>query len=429
MRSISKANIFSLRLLAAIAVLVWLGAQIIYVYFNKYEALVSDPGTYVLLARGCFSDGTLYPNYSHLYSWYIFNPGWVNFIILWLNIFGNTTNLVYIQVVFNALSLLLIYCICRRLFENVIIAYLAIFIYMSIPSIFTISAHLFSEPFFIVLSLTSLFFCLLGNKFSYLSGLFLALAMWTRPIALGWLIACLFCYIIKQNDWKSAVRHVVMYGITCMVIAICTHQNYPNYLYKSTTGGVNLIMGANDDATGGYCPSVFQEGKMGYIPDSVLCKLTVNEKDSVWTARSLQWIVSHPSKYLLLSLKKLYSLYSYSTLFLYNYRTAPPSSNDHLIASNEFHTPSTICKYRWLYNLIRIQATYGFKLIVLFSFVGIFLSIRNRNLLFICLPVIICTGMTILTVGESRYNIIMLPLISIVTAFVVFNVFSKRKLR
>lgn len=424
----SRHSVFTIQFFfVALAVSLWLGAQLLYVCLNKYDALVSDPGTYVLLARDCFRDGTLYPNYSHLYSSYVFNPGWVNFIVLWLKVFGNTSDLVYTQVVFNALSLLLIYLICRRLFNNRIIAYLAIFIYMLIPSVFTISVHLFSEPFFIVLSLTSLYFCLLGNKYAYFSGLFLALAMWTRPIALGWLIACLFWYIIKQKDWKSAVRHIVMYGITCLVIAICTHQNYPNYLYKSTTGGVNLIMGANDDATGGYCPSVFQEGKMGYIPDSVLCKLTVNEKDSVWTARSLQWIFSHPSKYLLLSFKKLYALYSHSALFLYNYRKAPPSSNDHLIASYEFQSPATICSYLWLFKMIKIQATYGFKVIVMFFIIGLFLSIRNSEVFFICLPVILCTGMTILTVGESRYNIIMLPLLSIVTAFVVETIFSKWK--
>ena len=415
-------NLFSLRLFVVISALFWLGLQVLYVYNNKYDALVSDPGTYVLLAWSCVTDGTLYPNYSHLYDSYIFNPGWVNFIILWIKMFGTTSNLAYIQVIFNAITLFLIYRICRKLFEKEVVAIFALYSYMLLPAVFTISSHLFSEPYYIVLSLSSLYFCLLGKRFSYLSGFFLALAMWTRPIALGWLVACLFWYL-KSKDWKSATRHVAMYIFTCMIIAISTHQNYPNYLYKSTTGGVNLIMGANDDASGGYCAAVFQEGKIGHIPDEFKSKLTVNEKDSIWTHRAVHWIKTHPIQYSILTCKKMYYLFNSSPSFLYNYRTAPKTKKNELIYSQSFRSPANLCFSPYSELFMSFLSSVYFKIIMISVVFGLLIySWKNMNLFFIYIPILLCTLLTVLTVGEPRYNIVMLPFLSIVFSYCLIQI-------
>lgn len=407
------------------AIVLWLVLQVLYVFHNKYDALVSDSGTYVLLARSCAETGTMYPNFSNLYDHYIFNPGWVNLMIVWMKLFGDTKELPYLQVVFNLVIVCLLFQLCRVLYGDKKVAYIAVYSYLLLPSFFSISSHLYSEPFFAATSMAVLYVCVLNNRFCYLAGFFAAVGVWIRPIGIGWLIACIYWYLWKKRSWRLAAKCLMTYIGTCLFISILTHQNYPNYTYKATTGGVNLIMGANDNATGGYNTQVFSKGEIGYIPRESYEKLTVNEKDSIWMHRAVQWIWSHPRQYCVLTLKKLYSLYSSTPTFLYNYKTAPPSAKKELISSRSYCSQATLLFSPYSEKMISFLSSYYFKALMLLVACGLFLySWKRKGLMYVYIPIISCTLLTMLTVGEPRYNMVMLPLISIAFSYSFVRIFK-----
>jgi len=410
-----KYFFYNRRTLAIIAV-VWFFCMIFYIKWNKYDALISDPGAYIYYAKLCAEQGTMYPNTSLLHSSYIFNPGWVNFIVLWINIFGSVRYLVYMNAFFNIAILSLIYVLCRRLFANCNIAYTAAYMYMILPSFFTISNHTFSELYFILWSLLALYFAVRGGKWTYVAGLASALAMWTRPIALGWLVACLFWFLWKRYDWCCTVRYIASYVIVCALVAVCTHRDYPDYVYKANTGGVNLIMGANDHATGQYCVEAFNPvDGLGYIeyPE----KYTVNQKDSIWKQRAIQWIIQHPKTYVWLTVKKLFQLYIVAPSFTYTYKSLPEGRYS---SSSVYDKMETAYPFN-LQGIWQNQAFLCFHFhiaIMLLSLFGLFRYARKkRELCMLYIPIILCTAMTIATVGAPRYNVVMLPLIIMTAAY------------
>ena len=393
----------------------WFVCMVFYIKCNKYDALVSDPGAYIMFAQACAEHCALYPDASQLYSSYIFNPGWVNFIVLWISIFGSVRYLAYVNAVFNICIVCVLWLLCRSLFNNKNIAYTTAYMYMILPSFFTISNHTFSELYFILMSTTALYFASRNGRWAYLAGLFTAIAMWTRPIALGWIIACLFLFLWQRLDWKSTARYIVAYVTVCATIAICTHRNYPDYAYKATTGGVNLIMGANNHATGYYCAETFNPvDGLGYIENPK--QYTVKEKDSIWTHRAVKWIAEHPKTYALLTVKKLFNLYNGAPSFTYSYKHLPEDVRlSGLDATQTVANPfdETLI---WANNVFLRYHFFFFLLIM--SIIGFMQKAwRNNKLMLLYLPLFVCTTMTIATVGELRYSMVMLPLIIITAAY------------
>lgn len=339
--------IFNNKILIA-TTLFWFVIQILYIKTNKYDILVSDPGLYVYYAQECVKHGTMYPDYTNYHDQYIFNPGWVNFIILWIKLFGSVRYLPYFNSILNLGIIYYIFQICKKLFSNGHIAYTAVYCFMLLPSFFTISSHLYSESLFTILSLATLYYTITsGTKIDkvlpYIAGSLAALSMWTRPIAIAWIIACLFYYLWIHREWFSAIKYIGSYAIICTIIAICTHLNYPDYLYKANTGGVNLIMGANDLATGGYCGETrYNKGELGYIyglftndtlpvwryytqerkePMPATSSIyTSNELDRIWKQRATNWITHHPLKFIALSFNKMRIFFQSAPTFYLNTR-------------------------------------------------------------------------------------------------------------
>lgn len=416
-------------LLAAVSV--WVVVQVILVVNHYSTTLVSDPGMYVYYATECVRHGTMYPDFSNYHNQYIFAPGWVNFLILCIKLFGTVDIVPYLNVVFNIIIIYFIYKIAQNLSKgSKAVAYIAVYAFILLPANTTIVTNLYSDLFYELLATVS-FYLILKNKYRYwiLAGVLIALANWVRPLALAWIVAAI-CYLwFTENRIKSIAVYAISIIITCSAIAISTHRNFPDYLYMASTGGVNLIMGANDFATGTYCIEARKEGGLGYLPglysedeytpvkayigDSVTFrkfsdKYTYSECDSIFKARSVDWIMNHPGKWL--------SMLPYKTAVLFR--------------SSVFYLPRWTYHSNWaLYIYRAIFEFLLFGLMIIACVVGTFTCLwKTKENLYLLLPIILCSGMTLITVTSPRYNFIMIPNIVIAFSITLKYLWDKKQI-
>lgn len=407
-----------------ISITIWTLLQVIVVINYHPKELISDPGMYTYYAQNCAHDGTMYPNLTHYHSKYIFAPGWVNFLILCIKLFGSVDIVPYLNIIFNIIIIYLIFRITLKLLKQESIAYLSVYLYMILPSNWTMPPYLYTEIFYVVLTLSSVYFILKKSIVFYiLAGIFIALAYWVRPLATAWIIpSTILLWSIFKKISPIAI-YITSIICTCLIIGITTHRNFPDYIYKSSTGGVNLIMGANDLANGLYCgDAVDKAGAPGYLPglydgeDTVKIKsasgnsyfiekysnkYTYKDCDSIWKSRSIEWIKSNPGKWV--------SMFPYKTLKLFE-------------ASGIYiPTDSFIIK---IYNFFIGRITF-ICLVLLCIYAAFKFLWKDKEGWYLLLPCILCTGMTIITVVQVRYNYILQPYIVIIASTSIKFLYNK----
>ena len=405
---------------------IWVLFQFMWVALFGYDELVSDPGFYVYYAEECIKHGTVFPDYSNFHSEYIFSPGWINFIIVWIKIFGSVHLIPYFNILLNILIFWLLYKIAKITTGSRTIAYLVCYIFMTLPSNSTIVLHLFTEVPFEVLSLLS-FYLVLSKKYWHIAvaGICIALAQWIRPLGVAWMLAAIFYLAVKKDiiRYKAIIAYVGGILITCGSIGLMTYQYFPEPIFQAQTGGVNLIMGANDKATGGYCSEArFSSDGLGYLPglkdsasytrvkaykeDTVYCmkysdKYTFLEVDSIYKARSLGWIRNNFGKWMSLVPRKIYGLYETAPSFAYTCDLDNPHQQIMRIISG-------------------ISGKMGrvFLLIILVSFAGLAMPFwKNRKMIYTLIPIIVASAMTVATCTMPRYNFILIPFILIFACY------------
>ncbi len=151
----------------------------------------------------------------------------------------------------------------------------------------------YTELFFLLLISASIYFYLLNkNVYLILSGIFLGGAIAVRPS--GWALLLAFISIqiftsIKKKKLLFKFFHI--YSGTLVFIILFggfTYSHFGKFEFTSTTGPVNLLLGANDDATGGFNSTVFEKGKAGYI--EYLDSLTYIQKGEFYQEQAVKWI-------------------------------------------------------------------------------------------------------------------------------------------
>jgi len=170
----------------------------------------------------------------------------------------------------------------------------------------------YTELFFLFLITVSIYFYLLHkNIYLILSGIFLGGAIAVRP--LGWALLLAFISIQIFTSFKNKkilFNYFYIYSGTLLFIILFegfTYSHFGKFEFTSTTGPVNLLLGANDDATGGFNSLVLEKGKAGFIEDPDA--LTYIQKGEFYQVQAIKWILENPIKWF--SLTPLKFLHSY----------------------------------------------------------------------------------------------------------------------
>jgi len=421
--------------------LAYLAVQLLLVFIYPLE-FKSDSAYYWKLAHDCLSNSTFYPAPMHLYEDYIVAPLYINILVAVLSIFNSKITIGILNIFLNFGQLYFVFRITEKIADNRT-ANIAAVIYIFYLSTLGLILFNLTELLFNLLIFASINFYLNKNSSSYfLAGILLAASIAVRPI--GW--ALLAAYMIDQIVLKKNIKNylnssaVIASGILLFILlfGLFTYNNFGRFIFTSTTGSVNLIMGANDDATGAFNAKVFKPGKSGYILEPG--GKTYMEKDEFWYGQARMWIESHPVKYISLFPLKLVHMFIWDDFSVHKilnfknwnlYRIAK-----YLLIKKEdveFLGPghSLFSKISLIVLLI-IQHFYYYSILLLFFGVIYFYrkSIFWKNgLRVLLLFIIFGVGIHLITVGDARYKYPYVISMIIIIAPAVKNFLENKKLK
>lgn len=292
-------NFTDRRLLSKISfiiALLWFIAQIVCIIVYWGDPQYSDAHSYQRLALLSYESGSWYPTAEQLYSeLYIFNPGYINFLIGCLALFGTLNIVPVIQLFLNVALLFMLRHICSRICNRAVADYFTILfciIYSNIIVVVPMMSELYFA-FFLFLSMV-----LLREKplFLFLAGFFIVYANYIRPISILFIPAVLLYCLYHKYHWKSYLFYLGGVAAMSLVLICFNYSLNGSKTIAASTGGVNLIIGAIANTTGTYDHKVFEENQLGYIENAE--QYSVFEKDSIWKTRSLEWIKENPVEYI-----------------------------------------------------------------------------------------------------------------------------------
>jgi len=271
----------------------------------------SDSLFYYEQASNCITHNTFYPASHNLYDSFIVAPVHINFLTLILKIYHHPLTVRIANIVLNLLQVLLVYAVTRLLFHNERQSRIAVLLYMAFLTNLGIIFYNYSELLFGVLLLLSFYLYLRDTPFlTLLSGIVLAFACNARPIGLAFFISILaigiFTFIQEKHISPKTLRVLGSCLFALLIIGGITKLHMGYFVPLPTNGSYNLLIGANDDATGAYNDRVFQPGKAGHFNN--LDSLTFLKKKQFSQDAAFKWITQHPWRWLRLIPAKLFHL-------------------------------------------------------------------------------------------------------------------------
>ncbi len=400
-----------------IAFCVMVACQMLLVKTFRAEQ-ISDAFSYKVLGRDTADMSPYYPGARDVYSDYVFNPGYVNYLAMFYRVTTNDKVIMLGNIAWTALLMLLAYTVAGRLFGNRRLALITALGMLLFPTFAADVTALRTELIFTALAFAGLALALRDAWWGYVgAGVLWALANFVRPVAIVFLgPLCLYLLLkrvpLRRFIWMPVVALIITLGFG----AVSRHYT-GIFAYQSTTSGVTMLIGNNDDADGGYGNEVFQPGKAGYIADKE--SQTFAQRDAYWRAQAIDWIKRNPGRFAALIPAKLlhtYALDTYAFSSLYGNR-AQTDGGDYLraLASRALH-------FELDWRDVVVLANQAMYLFVLASAVwGAVRMLRAKRclpeLLLMVLIILCATGACILTLGGARYHYPYLPFFFMLAAW------------
>jgi hypothetical protein len=375
----------------------------------------SDSGYYFKLAQDCISQRGIYPLPQHLFEDFIVAPLYVNIITLLLAIFNSSLTIGIFNIVLNALQILLLYKVTTKII-NEKAARISVLMYILYLNNLGLVLLNLTELLFTVVVSSSIYFYLKRKSWSWLlSGIFCGVSIAIRP--LGWALVMSFLLIIAYKIYKKEVQYSgLLYLLTGLLSVVLlfgsiTNLSFGKFVYTSDNGPLNILMGANDHANGGYYEKVFEKGEAGYIehPEN----LTFYQKQEFWMNQAVSWISAHPVKWIMLFPKKIFNMFAWddisiSKLVFNNFTLLNflKALKEHIPLSNILGGFSIIQIALWGLLILYHHLIYYF---IIYFFIFGLIKFRkivfnnsdfNMLLLFITIGII----MTLIAVGDPRYK-------------------------
>jgi len=297
----------------------WIAAQMVLIvcFWGASHQDTSGIGLYIAIAQRCFENGQWYPMAKDVYSlqelspplvWGIWNPGYINYLILQLHVFGTVNFNAVLNLFLNIAMLFEVFYLGKKFFSKRTGLVSAIIFCLFYSNLMVVLDTNTENPF--------LFLCLSGlclvfsGKWKYViaASLLFALANWIRPLAIIYLLACALYFFITKAKFYNYAALIIPYVLALFIIGTITHKKIGYFVYQSTTSGYNLLATSYDGAKGNVVNYIFEnEGGAGFIDN--MDSLTFAQKDSIWKSRAFSWIRKHPVKFGTLFLKKIPALY------------------------------------------------------------------------------------------------------------------------
>ncbi len=384
----------------------------------------SDSARYFKFAQDCLQTNSFYPASQHLYSYYIFAPLFVNILIVVLKISNSIFIISIFNLLLNSLQLFLIYKLSINIF-NRNVGTITVLLYIFYLNNLGFLVSNLTELLFGVLVLAALIFYIRkGNLNDFISGLLIGASISVKPVGYTLFLAFILFFVYTKIKFDKSYPAIwLISGVITFisVFGFFNHLHFGRFIFTSSTGPINILIGANDNATGGYKDEVFKPGNAGYLANAD--SMTYSEKNDFYWEKSLDWITSHPLRWLGLMPMKLVHTFIWDDITV-----------SYLLDTGDWDF-AKIVKYLWIdksfknilpdasltkkiifFTIEGIHLIYYYILIAL-CIIGIIIYKKNiierEIVLIIILYVILGIVMILIVVGNVRfkypYLIILLP--------------------
>ena len=231
----------------------------------------------------------------------------------------------------------------------------------------------------------------------------------------------LLFFLMRRVGWKRVLAYLAGLMLVIVLVGTRAYQRTGRFVYQAQTMGVNMLMGANDDADGSYVGEVYDEGKPGYVaPGS---GVTFDERDARYKRYAIEWIKEHPLRFVMLAPAKLFyylatDIYCGSSFFGNRIQT---DNLDYVrglaaILTGRGERPFALGDA----VAVLSQLTYMFVFIAYVVFV---VSCLRRRCWLRLLPLhlifALSCGVTVMTVGGARYHMPYLPIFCLCAATLI----------
>ena len=419
-----------LKAFAIVSFLTMVAAQMVMLITFDGNQL-SDAGIYLDLAKGCAQNGWWYPSEAHITDAYLFGNALINMMALVLKVTSNLKVLFFINILFVQMTLWSCLYIVKKIFNRPTLCFFFTILFCLLNTFWSEIVQLRTELPFNALAFAGIAVLFTEKKWSYpLAGAILALANWTRPIALAFLIGAVAMLILNSQKVRHIIAVVGSYGLVILIIGGISYMSCGHFVYQSTTFGYNLIMSANDEADGSYM-LLTNEGQVGYIDPEKKKDMIFTDYDEYYTDLSIGWIKENPLDYIKQFPAKLFFLYgteTYSGSAYFNNEQETSGLQYIKSVANKImgksDEPISLGDVLIIFN----QAWY---MLICFMFaLGFVLHIKKkqwRSMIPLWLSMLLGTGITILVVGGARYHLPYLPTMIVSAAFACEYLFAGEK--
>jgi 4-amino-4-deoxy-L-arabinose transferase-like glycosyltransferase len=300
-----------------IKIIVVIYASIHILYLVTYDfSYSSDSLYYFRLAQESIQNNSFYPAGMHLYEDFISAPLYINLLIIVLSVYNSPISISILNIIINLIQLLLVYRITLHLFNKEAAGIAALLYIFYLNNLGLILLNI-TELLFTTLVLLSFYLYLKGsNKNYFLAGIAAAASVGVRPAGFNLLAAMalvfLICIFKKETVYKKILFYLTGFLLFIFSFGFFTQSNFEKFIYTSTNGPGNLLIGANDYTTGGFKDEVFREGNPAYIENPRT--KTYIEKGKFWQSLAINWIKENPVKWISYIPSKLFHTFAWDEI-------------------------------------------------------------------------------------------------------------------
>ena len=362
-----------------------------------------DSEGYILLAKECVSQGSLYPLASHLNDYpFLWNIGAINAVVMSLSLFHSITPLLVVYGLMKGMTAWMFYQLTETI-ANKKTALAALLLYIAYPANYGEATSTLSELPFMFFAMLALWL-IITKRCYVLGGMTLAVANWFRPMGVIFLLAILVYLFV---DKRKSVRPLAGYATMILVIGSLSYLRTGLFLYQAKTGWMALADYSTQHAA----------ASMDIRENS---EWNVSQKDDAWRSLFFKWLTEHPAEYMAQMPGKLVNTFVSDNV---NMCTFIPRKADKEYMYEEvsmsmlIHSFPRYSPVQWL-TLLNLCYYY---LLLLTALAGI-RYFRIRSYILPCS--IILTGILILVLaghGEARFHIPFMPFIMILSAFFIIK--------
>jgi 4-amino-4-deoxy-L-arabinose transferase-like glycosyltransferase len=394
-----------------VIVLLAVALRVLYAILLPVEPF-SDGAWYLQRARE-LANGMPYQEGGHPTAYW--PVGYPALLSVFIRLFGDTqSSYVIPNIVASAITIALIYWFAIELTKNSVIGKIAAFGYAIYPNHIAYTNQPVTETIY-----TSIYLCALAALIKYrdkpliqvIAGLLFGAATLIKAQTVLFPIGCLILIWISFKDVnipRLIKNTVAVYLGLLLVVLPWSARNYVNFnqfVLVSTNGGVALLIGASDYATGDHV----EVAKTPLIEEIGIPWEERVERQIEWDARhkelAVEWIKANPAEYGMLIPKKVLSLWIKDTDGFWALANSQPRAQGSIFLAQILN--------QIVYTMILCFSMY-FAIMIVFEAIRRTEPISTACLLF-AMPIFVTILAAVFT-GQIRYHYPAMPLLFICAA-------------